>query len=58
MYAEVFSVEDDPFYSEMDAVIKAVTEGHPSPGILSSFEDALQTYWLTWHIRHASESGV
>jgi hypothetical protein len=54
---DVIAEEDDPFYSEMKAVVDAVdgTNVDSRDLILSSFQDALQTYALTWKIRQASE---
>lgn len=53
---EVVAIEDDPFLSELQAIIEAV-DGNVGARkkVLSSFEDALQTYRLTWKIRQASE---
>ncbi|UZJ55547.1 hypothetical protein CBS101457_004867 [Exobasidium rhododendri] len=53
---EIISTEDDPFTSELEAIIQAIDgndSGHKP--ILSTFEDALNTYVLTWKIRRASE---
>jgi len=45
---------DDPFYSEISAMVDAV-EGNADSSLLSTFEDALKTYQLTWAIRRAGE---
>jgi hypothetical protein len=45
---------DDPFYSEISAMVDAV-EGNAESSLLSTFEDALKTYQLTWAIRRAGE---
>ncbi|KAH9841957.1 putative oxidoreductase C terminal-domain-containing protein [Rhodofomes roseus] len=49
--------DDDPFYSELSTIIDAIRE--PNSGarssILSSYEDAVKTYELTWQIRRAGE---
>lgn len=47
-------VGDDPYQTEMNHFIDAI-EGGPEPTILSSYEDATQTYEMTWAIRNASE---
>jgi hypothetical protein len=50
--------DDDPYNGEFSTFIDAVDR--PSPEtmslILSSFEDAVKTYDLTWRIREASEA--
>ena len=53
--SEIISTEgDDPYQTEMNHFIDAI-EGGPEPTILSGYEDATQTYELTWAIRNASE---
>lgn len=47
--------QDDPFFSEVSNLIDNVEKGKGSAPILSSYEDAVQTYALTWKIREASE---
>jgi len=47
--------DDDPFYSEMSNFIDVVKKDQPASKILSSYEDAVKTYELTWAIREASE---
>jgi hypothetical protein len=53
---EEITSPDDPFHSEMRSIIQAV-DGEEDAGklVLSSFEDALSTYALTWKIRQSSE---
>ncbi|ORX35936.1 putative oxidoreductase C terminal-domain-containing protein [Kockovaella imperatae] len=46
---------DDPYQTEMNHFIDAI-EGGGDPSILSSYEDAAQTYEFTWAIRLASEA--
>ncbi|EPQ28407.1 uncharacterized protein PFL1_04234 [Pseudozyma flocculosa PF-1] len=46
--------DDDPFYTQM-ATFVAASESREAPRPLSTYEDALGTYELTWQIRHASE---
>ena len=51
----LYEWDDDPYLSEIEAFIEDV-EGHDGRGkVLSSFEDAVRTYELTWAIREASE---
>lgn len=54
---EVICVVDDPFLTEMKAIIEAVDLQQKSTEsqILSSYEDALATYKMTWKIRKAGE---
>ncbi|WVN90351.1 uncharacterized protein L203_105587 [Cryptococcus depauperatus CBS 7841] len=47
---------DDPYQTEMDTFIDTVEGLPPKLKILSSYEDAAQTYELTWAIRESSES--
>ncbi|PWN34582.1 uncharacterized protein FA14DRAFT_31853 [Meira miltonrushii] len=51
---ETFSEVDDPFLTEISTVVDASQHlaGHKP---LSTFDDALQTYELTWAIRRAGE---
>lgn len=53
--AEVTAVDDDPFSSELQAIIDAIDDPSKRSKILCSFADALETYNLTWQIRRASE---
>jgi len=48
---------DDPFFSEVSNLIDVVEDGPNGDRnrILSSYEDAVKTYELTWAIRAASE---
>ncbi|EKM58691.1 uncharacterized protein PHACADRAFT_207478 [Phanerochaete carnosa HHB-10118-sp] len=47
--------EDDPYFSEVSVFVDNI-EGSPEAAqILSSFEDAVRTYELTWAIREAAE---
>ncbi|CAO1627216.1 unnamed protein product [Parajaminaea phylloscopi] len=47
--------QDDPFFSEVSNLIDNIEKGQGSAPILSSYEDAVKTYALTWKIREASE---
>ncbi|KXN93209.1 hypothetical protein AN958_00133 [Leucoagaricus sp. SymC.cos] len=50
--------DDDPFFSEISNwldVIEDIEEDPEAAQILSSYEDAVKTYELTWAIRLASE---
>ncbi|GJE86922.1 Gfo/Idh/MocA family oxidoreductase [Phanerochaete sordida] len=50
--------EDDPFFSEVSVLIDNIEDIEEDPEtaqILSSFEDAVKTYELTWAIREAAE---
>ncbi|PIL22951.1 hypothetical protein GSI_15647 [Ganoderma sinense ZZ0214-1] len=46
---------DDPFYTELATFVDVVEGRRESEGVLSSYEDAIKTYELTWAIRRASE---
>ncbi|KDN37816.1 hypothetical protein K437DRAFT_228972 [Tilletiaria anomala UBC 951] len=46
---------DDPFFSEVSNIIDIIEKGPGAAPILSSYEDAVKTYALTWAIRQASE---
>ena len=46
---------DDPFFSEVSNLIDCIEHGEGTSPILSSYEDAVKTYALTWAIREASE---
>jgi len=47
---------DDPYFSEISTFVDAVdTPSSATPRILSSYEDACQTYKFTWEIRRAAE---
>ena len=46
---------DDPFFSEVANMIDCIEKGRNAAPILSSYEDAVRTYALTWQIRWASE---
>jgi len=51
--------DDDPFFSEISNMIDIVEDIEEDPEsaiILSSYEDAVKTYELTWAIRRASEA--
>ncbi|KAH9851639.1 putative oxidoreductase C terminal-domain-containing protein [Lenzites betulinus] len=48
-------MDDDPFYTELATFIDVVRQWQPRDHILSSYEDAIKTYELTWAIRRASE---
>ncbi|KAI1794773.1 putative oxidoreductase C terminal-domain-containing protein [Ganoderma leucocontextum] len=47
--------DDDPFHTELATFMDVVEGRRPSEEILSSYEDAIKTYELTWAIRRASE---
>jgi len=50
--------DDDPFFSEVSNLIDIIEDIEEDPEaaqILSSYEDAVKTYELTWAIRAASE---
>lgn len=49
---------DDPFFSEVSNLIENIEKGPGSAPILSSYEDAVKTYALTWQIRNKSEESV
>lgn len=49
---------DDPFFSEVANLIDCIEHGPNAAPILSSYEDAVKTYALTWAIREASERTV
>ena len=46
---------DDPFYTEVSNMIDCIEHGDKAAPVLSTYEDAAQTYALTWAIRLASE---
>lgn len=46
---------DDPFFSEVSNLIDNIEKGKGAAPILSSYDDAVKTYALTWAIREASE---
>lgn len=50
--------DDDPFFSEVSNLIDVVEDIEEDPEasrILSTYDDAVRTYELTWAIREASE---
>ncbi|KAN0060962.1 hypothetical protein ACQY0O_006696 [Thecaphora frezii] len=49
---------DDPFFSEVSNLIDCIEKGPGASPILSSYEDAVKTYALTWAIREASEKSA
>lgn len=49
---------DDPFFSEVSNLIDNIEKGRGSAPILSSYDDAVKTYALTWAIRQASEQSA
>lgn len=53
-YGSSDNLEADPYYNEAKAFIDAVRGNNPSL-IKSSYEDAFETYQLTWDIRRAAE---
>jgi len=46
--------DDDPYRDQIEAFVADV-EGKKNGRVLSTFEDAVQTYEFTWGIREASE---
>ncbi|KAL9940263.1 hypothetical protein V8E36_000968 [Tilletia maclaganii] len=46
---------DDPFFSEVANLIDVIEHGPGAAPLLSTYEDAVKTYALTWAIRDASE---
>jgi len=46
---------DDPFFSEVSNLIDNIEHGPGTSPILSSYEDAVKSYALTWKIREKSE---
>lgn len=50
--------QDDPFFSEVSNLIDNIERGKGSAPILSSYEDAVKTYALTWRIRERSEQSA
>ncbi|WFD26270.1 hypothetical protein MNAN1_001247 [Malassezia nana] len=50
--------DDDPFFSEVSNMIDCIEKGPGTSPILSSYEDAVKTYALTWAIREASERSI
>lgn len=49
---------DDPFFSEVSNFIDCIEHGSDAAPILSTYEDAVKTYALTWAIREASERTI
>ncbi|KAK0560221.1 hypothetical protein OC861_006354 [Tilletia horrida] len=49
---------DDPFFSEVANLIDVIENGPGAAPILSTYEDAVKTYALTWAIRRASEASA
>ncbi|WOO85366.1 putative protein [Vanrija pseudolonga] len=47
--------DDDPFFSEMATFIDVIEGVLPRTAILSSYDDAIKTYELTWAIRSDGE---
>ncbi|KAI8978865.1 putative oxidoreductase C terminal-domain-containing protein [Trametes punicea] len=50
--------DDDPFDTELATFLDVVEGQSPRDCILSSYEDAIKTYELTWAIRRASEAAA
>lgn len=50
--------DDDPFFSEVSAMVDCIDHGTSAAPILSSYEDAAHTYALTWAIRRATEKSA
>ncbi|PWN38469.1 uncharacterized protein FA14DRAFT_160024 [Meira miltonrushii] len=53
---EIICGHDDPFLTEIQAIVSAVDSKDAGEKILSSYEDALATYKMTWEIRKAGEA--
>jgi len=51
----VFEWDDDPYLDQIEAFVADVQNGMKGKRVLSTFEDAVQTYEFTWAIREASE---
>jgi predicted dehydrogenase len=51
----VIPVEDDMYFTEAEAFIRAVRNQGGASGILSDYDDALKTYELSWAIKKGSE---
>lgn len=49
---------DDPYQGEMDAFIDTVEHGIDNTHFLSSYDDAVDTYELTWRITHSAEDST
>jgi hypothetical protein len=49
----VYEWDDDPYLGQIEAFVSDV--GYGTKRVLSTFEDAIQTYEFTWGIREASE---
>jgi len=49
---------DDPYQGEMDAFIDTVEHGIEQTAFFSSYNDAVDTYELTWAITHAAEAST
>ncbi|OSD07606.1 hypothetical protein PYCCODRAFT_1403293 [Trametes coccinea BRFM310] len=49
---------DDPFHTELGTFLDVVDGKASKDRILSSYEDAIKTYELTWAIRRASETAA
>ena len=49
---------DDPFFSEVANLIDCIEQGPNAAPILSTYEDAVKSYALTWAIREASERSI
>jgi hypothetical protein len=50
----LYECEDDPYLDQIQAFVSGVESGSKQE-VLSTFEDAVQTYEFTWAIREASE---
>ncbi|EIW70639.1 hypothetical protein TREMEDRAFT_68146 [Tremella mesenterica DSM 1558] len=58
--AEVATVfaNDDCYYTEVAAVVDAIEGTGPKSAILSTYEDAMESYKMTWEIRLAGEAAA
>ena len=52
----MYEADDDPYRDQIEAFVDDVM-GKKNERVLSSFEDAIQTYEFTWGIKEASETG-
>jgi hypothetical protein len=50
----VYEWDDDPYFSQIEAFVGDV-DGRSRRRVLSSLEDAVETYAFTWAIREAAE---
>lgn len=53
---QIICENDDPFFTEIEAIVSALDSKDAGTKILSTYEDALATYKMTWQIRKAGEA--